>query len=348
VILAEDGPLAERLAQAGVSVEVLPIAASARDLRRDRVGARGTSPAALLATATHILRLARHLHRLRPDVVHTNSLKSGVYGGIAARLAGVPVVWHLRDRVAEDYLPRSGVRLIRALVRHLADGVVANSQDTLDTVPRSSRNRVHCVVPDSVEASGVPHAPDPSRTTFGMLGRIAPWKGQDLFLRAFAEAFGSGDERAVIVGTPMFGEEDFERELHALAEQLGLSARVEFRGFREDIWRELSRFDVLVHASVIPEPFGQVVLEGMAAGVAVIAADEGGPASVIDDGRTGLLFASRDQGALAATMSALRDDPDGRLRLGDAARTALGDYQPDVLAAQLQGIYKQLTASRFR
>ena len=107
----------------------------------------------------------------------------------------------------------------------------------------------------------------------------------------------------------MFGEEGYERELRALAESLGIAERVEFRGFREDVWPELASMDVLVHASVIPEPFGTVVLEGMAAGLAVIAADEGGPASVIADGETGRLFRSRDLDSLAAAMRALRRDP---------------------------------------
>src|SRR6202000_3502744 len=106
-------------------------------------------------------------------------------------------------------------------------------------------------------------------------------------------AFPDGPEQAVLVGQPMFGEEPFEHELHELVAQLGLDGRVLFRGFREAIWDELAGFDVLVHASVIPEPFGQVVLEGMAAGLAVLAADEGGPADLIEDGRTGRPFASR-------------------------------------------------------
>jgi glycosyltransferase involved in cell wall biosynthesis len=97
---------------------------------------------------------------------------------------------------------------------------------------------------------------------------------------------------------------------------------------------------------VIPEPFGQVVLEGMAAGLAVIATDEGGPASLIDDDRTGRLFASRDQAALAAAMTAIRDEPSARLRLGEAARAALGDYHPDVLAPQLERIYDELAGGR--
>jgi glycosyltransferase involved in cell wall biosynthesis len=342
VILGEDGPLAERLAQAGVSVEVLPIAASARDLRRDTVRAGGASPVAAWHTLTYIVRLARRLRALQPELVHTNSLKAGVYGSLAARLARVPLVWHLRDRIAEDYIPRPAVRLVRGLVRRLAAGVVANSAATLATLADGERGRVHAVIPDSVELSPHTRTPGGEATTFGMLGRIAPWKGQDLFLRAFAAAFPDGEERAVVVGTPMFGEQDYERELHRLVSQLGLAERVEFRGFREDIWRELASFDVLVHASVIPEPFGQVVIEGMAAGLAVIAPDEGGPAAVITDGQTGRLFRSRDADSLAASMRALREDAAERERLGAAARAAVADYHPEAVADQLQGLYARV------
>ena len=128
----------------------------------------------------------------------------------------------------------------------------------------------------------------------------------------------------------------------------GLAERVEFRGFREDIWPELASLDVLVHASVIPEPFGTVVLEGMAAGLAVIAPDEGGPASVVADGETGRLFRSGELDSLAAAMRALRDDPLERERLGAAARGAVADYHPDVLAQQLEQVYQQLLAARRR
>jgi len=343
VILGEEGPLADRLTRAGISVEVMPIAAAARDVRKDTLGAGGAGPKATFHTLAYTLRLALRLRRLRPDLVHTNSLKSGVYGGIAARLAGVPVLWHLRDRVAEDYLPRPAVRLMRLAIARLADGVIANSAATLETVPASSRNRVRSVVPDSVELSplAATEAPSPG-IVFGMLGRIAPWKGQDLFLRAFAESFPDGPERAVLIGTPLFGEEAFEQELGGLVDQLGLAGRVEFRGFREDIWGELARLDVLVHASVIPEPFGQVVLEGMAAGLAVIAANEGGPAAIIAEDRTGLLFESRNQDSLAGAMRALAEDPARRRRLGSQARSALEAYHPAVIADQLEVLYARL------
>jgi glycosyltransferase involved in cell wall biosynthesis len=349
VILGEDGPLAERLQRAGISVEVLPIAAAARDLRRETVRPGGASPAVALHTLAHVARLSLRLRELAPDLVHTNSLKAGVYGSLAAKAAGVPVVWHMRDRIAEDYIPRPAVRLVQTLIRQLADGVVANSSATLDTLAsadrrrRSGRDERRWVIPDSVEVSTYPRASAATQgAVFGMLGRIAPWKGQDLFLRAFAEAFPGGDERAVVVGTPLFGEEAYERELHDLATGLGLAGRVEFRGFREDIWRELASFDVLVHASVIPEPFGMVVLEGMAAGLAVIAPDEGGPAEVIADGETGRLFASRDRQSLAATMRQLRESPAERERLGSAARRAVEDYRPEVIAGRLERVYDRV------
>lgn len=345
VILGEEGPLVSRLAEAGISVEVLPIAPGARDVRKDSLGAVGASPRASAQTLAYVARLTRRLHRLKPDLVHANSLKSGLYGGLAARASARPLLWHLRDRVAEDYLPAPAVHMMRLAIRSLADGVVANSPSTLETVARSRRQRVHCVIPDSVEPSPCEHAGGGEEgVTFGMLGRIAPWKGQDLFVRAFAAAFPAGPERAVIVGTPLFGEEGFERELRQLIDRLGLSRRIELRGFREDIWAQLAGIDVLVHASVIPEPFGQVVLEGMAAGLPVLAPDEGGPAAIIADGSTGRLFSSRDEASLARGMSELASDPQERRRLGAAALAAVADYHPDAIAQRLQDAYEQMLA----
>ena len=339
VILGEDGPLAGRLVKAGVSVEVMPIAAGARDLRREQVRPGAGALGSAWGTATYILRLARRLRRVAPDLVHTNSLKAGVYGSIAARLAGVPVVWHVRDRVADDYIPAPAVRLVRALVRRLTVAVIANSDATLATLDGSSP-AASWVIPATVEPSPQPRAPQP-HTTFGMLGRIAPWKGQDLFLRAFAEAFPGGRESAVLIGAPMFGEQDYERSLHELVDSLGLRERVRFRGFQEDVWPELAQLDVLVHASTIPEPFGTVVLEGMAAGVTVLAPDQGGPAAVIEDGRTGRLFKMGDQQRLSAAMLELGRDPDARARLSGAAREAIAAYHPDVIAGRLEAVYEQ-------
>jgi hypothetical protein len=100
VILAEAGPLVERLRAGGISVEVLAMRERTRDLRKNRVRPGRLPVTAPIDTTAYIFRLARRLRTIRPDLVHTNTLKAGVYGSLAARLAGVPVVWHVLDRIS--------------------------------------------------------------------------------------------------------------------------------------------------------------------------------------------------------------------------------------------------------
>jgi len=339
VILAQDGPFADELVRAGVSVEVMPLRERARGLRKDAVTARTVPLGAVLATSAFVVRLALHLRRLRPDLVHTNSLKAGVYGSVAARLAGVPVVWHVRDRITDDYLPAMAVRGLRAIIGRLPSAVIANSHATAATLRPHARP---VVVPEAILAPtiGAPSTPRP--LTVGMIGRIAPWKGQDLFLRAFAQAFPESEERCVLVGAPLFGEEGYKRRLHELAAELGLGDRAEFRGFRADIWPELARLDMLVHASLVPEPFGQVVLEGMAAGVPVIAADAGGPAEIIEPGLSGVLYPVGKESALAHAMRELARDSERRARLADGGCDAVAAYHPDVIGARILTVYQDL------
>ena len=339
VILAEDGPLVGQLHLAGISTEVLPLRESARHVRKDDVHRRATSPAVAAATAAYVARLAARLRTLRPDLVHTNSLKAGVYGSLAARLAGIPVVWHVRDRIAEDYLPLPAVRLVRRMSRHLATAVVANSRTTMATLRAPAGALViYSVLPEVL--SDVPKRErfTGGPLTFGVVGRLAPWKGQDFFLRAFANAFPDGQERAVLVGGALFGEQPFASGLPGLASELGIADRVTFRGHRPDVWDELSQIDVLVHSSVTPEPFGQVILEGMAAAVPVVAANAGGPAEILVDGVTGLLYQPGDVDSLARTMRRMKDVA-LRDRITSAARAALGPYAPAVVATQLQELY---------
>ena len=158
-----------------------------------------------------------------------------------------------------------------------------------------------------------------------MVGRLAPWKGQNVFFQAFAKAFPDGEEVAVLVGSALFGEDKYERQLRELVCDLGIEERVEFRGFRSEVFEELSTVDALVHASIIPEPFGQVIVEGMAAGLPVIAVRAGGPAEILVDGETGLLYPSGDVDALASLLRRLADDVELRSRLGDQAREAVVD-----------------------
>jgi glycosyltransferase involved in cell wall biosynthesis len=334
VVLGEEGPLADRLRAQRIAVQILPF--SARSVPRAKVGA--ILPA--LAGALYAIRLARLLRRVRPDLVHTNSLKAALYGGVAGRLARVPVLWHVRDRLADDYLPPRALRLAQLAARVLPSAAIANSQATAATLPEGLRTHVIASPVEMTSASsrnGHAHR-------IAIVGRIAPWKGQDVFLRAFASAFPASDERAIVVGAPLFGasEEEYERGLHRLARELGIESRVEFRGFREDVGAELAEADVLVHASVIPEPFGQVIVEGMAAGVPVVASRSGGPAEVIDDERDGLLYEPGNVDALASILRRVTGDAELRALLVAGGREKAATFAPELIAKLTHDVYREL------
>lgn len=341
VILASDGPLVARLQRSGVSVEVLPLRAVARTVKRE---ALVTRPLRLFAAAAEIgaygYRLARRLRKLRPDVVHAYTLKSLVYGGLAAKLSATPLVWQVNDRIAIDYLPSPAVRGIRLLARRATAGVIAISETTLEPlgaldVPTSIVHHAIALEPRAVKDQH-------DALVVGMVGRLAEWKGQHVFLAAFAQAFPDGLERAVVVGSALFGEDDYADALHAQVEGLGISDRVEFRGFRDDIAGELACLDMLVHASVLPEPFGRVVVEGMAAGLPVVAPAAGGPLEIITDGVDGVLYPPGNVAALAVVLQRLASDGALRVRLGEAALRSAERYSPERAAARTLAFYREV------
>ena len=343
VLLAESGPLVDRLERAGAQVEVLPLRREARLVRRDELsGGRFGLVSAGAATAVYAARLARRLRALHVDLVHANTLKALFYGGGATQLARKPLVWHAHDRISEDYLPRPAVNLVRGVARTTANGVIANSSATLATL--GGLQRPAAVIPEPVrhQAFGERRARNGEPFAAAMVGRIAPWKGQDVFLRAFAGAFPNGDERAVIVGAPLFGEKQYERSLRALIGQLGLGDRVELRGFTDDVPGELAEVDALVHASVIPEPFGRVIVEGMAAGLPVVAAAGGGPDEIVTEGVDGLLYPPGDVDELAERLRRVATDAGLAERLGTAAAERARAFSPELAAAQTSAFYRRV------
>jgi glycosyltransferase involved in cell wall biosynthesis len=347
VILGEEGPLVDRLGVEGISVEVLPLAPAVRDLRKDTLRPRRFDPMAAARLAPYVVRLARRIRDSRADLVHTNSLKAALYGGAAGRLARVPVVWHVRDRIAEDYLPHNAVLLVRAAARVLPTAVVANSQATLATLPplRPARVVYNPIVPDSVGQHGTTAARSDDFTTVGIVGRLAPWKGQHVFLGAFAKAFRGTPVRGRVIGSALFGEDAYEQRLREQVERLGIAGQIEFLGFREDVQVELGELDALVHCSVIPEPFGQAVLEGMAAGIPVVAANAGGPAELITDGLNGILTRPGDADELAEALRRLASDAALRKELGNEAVSRSMAFTPERTAEKVLAVYQEVLST---
>jgi glycosyltransferase involved in cell wall biosynthesis len=130
-------------------------------------------------------------------------------------------------------------------------------------------------------------------------------------LEAAANLLESGMQiRFELLGGPLFGQEAYAERLKQFAASSGLSEHVHFQGFVSDVPARIRAWDLLVHASTAPDPCPNVVLEAMAAGVPVVAADGGGVPELLEGGACGMLFPMDDSRALSQCIeSALLDKP---------------------------------------
>lgn len=346
VVVPSDGPLVSRLRDAGAAVHVMPTLLKLTSRQGPWYLARFAvnAPRAIRA-------LAKLITRERIALVHTNTIHN-LYGGPAARLAGVPHVWHIREIVWQYGLLRA---LELFMVRHLSTRIIVTSDAVaamFDPRPRAlvkvsngiELDRFHPPLPGASrpvrDALGV----TAEETLVGIVCRLDAWKGVDVFLEAAARIAATRPHvRFVVVGGAIIGQEDYARDLEAQARALGLAGRVHFTGwtYGPAAMPELHRaLDVLVLASSEPEPFGLVVVEAMATGLPVVATAHGGPAEIVVDGVTGRLVPPRDPGALAEAVCTLVDDPATAARMGAAGRArARALYSAEQYLAGVQAVY---------
>ena len=183
-----------------------------------------------------------------------------------------------------------------------------------------------------------------------LIGRISPWKGQHIFIRAAAmvrERFPKA--QFFIVGASLFGEEDYEREVRELAKSYGVPDLIIFTGFRKDVLSVIADMDVIVHASTIGEPFGQVIIEGMAAGKPVIATDGGGVPEIVENGSTGILVPMGNAAAMAEGIARVLADPELAAEMGRRGRERVQNcFTIEHTARKIEAVYALLESSRRR
>ncbi|MGC4043918.1 MAG: glycosyltransferase family 4 protein [Armatimonas sp.] len=362
VVLAEDGPLVKRLQDAGVETHIVPLSGNIRNVRKDTLGFGAVKKAFLsVGFITYSFRIAMMLRRLKAQVVHTNSLKADLYGALACSLARVPVVWHVRDHIDPSYLPGPAVRIFRTLAQHWPTYVVANSQSTLDKL-FLGRHKPRAVIPSGIdlrrsvihdglaahefdEADAIlERKPWGNPVRIGIVGRLAEWKGQHIFLEAARQVLAAGGKAEfLIAGSAMFGEADYEARLKKIVSDAGIEEYVNFMGFVSDVPALLSSLDVLVHASTTPEPFGQVVIEGMAEGLPVVGTDGGGVREIIVHGENGMLVPMGDADAMAKAIQTLLADPNRARLLGRAGYLRVRrHFTAEQTARKIERVYHEI------
>lgn len=333
------GPLVEEMERRGIGVHLGYPAPRLLEVKRKSLGKDRLAAAAYpWDMARTVTGLAALIRREGYDLVFTNSAKADIYGSLAGRAARRPVVWRLHDIAGADAFSRLNLFLFRVSANRFADRVLAISQVVRDAlielgVKENKVSMVHNGVitggrgapADRDETRGAwgvpPHAP-----LVGMVGRLVGWKGPDCFIEAAAAvAVGLPEAFFMLVGDAIFGEKAYLGELKAMAAARGLEGRVIFTGFRDDVEDIIASMDVLVHASVLPEPFGLVLIEAMAQGLPVVATRGGGVGEIVQDGVTGVLVPPRDAAAMAEAISGLLGDPSRAKAMGEAGRRVVAE-----------------------
>jgi glycosyltransferase involved in cell wall biosynthesis len=327
------------------AVEVMALAGGGRVA--DEIEAAGT-PVRRLGLRDYyphsVLLAARALVAARPDVVHTHGHFAGACGRLAARLVGIPaVVHHLHTH--DTTLARRHRRLERLLGR-VTRCVICCSEAV------AAHARVDLGLPDrlvEVVLNGIDPAPavtreearralgSPPFPVVGCVGSLAAHKGHAVLMRAFAtlpEPARGG--RLVLAGD---GPE--RGRLGALAAELGIASRLIMLGERPDVRSLLPAFDLLVAPSVGREGLGVAVLEGMDAGLAVVASRVGGLPEVVAEGRTGFLVPEGDAEALAAAIATLVLDPGRARAFGAAGRERVeAEFRAAPMVRRVESIYE--------
>jgi glycosyltransferase involved in cell wall biosynthesis len=154
-----------------------------------------------------------------------------------------------------------------------------------------------------------------------MASRLVPWKGHEIFLESVSLLSKRNTNlKFLIVGGTTFGRANYLDRLKKISAKLGIAEKVVFTDFVYKVADMLSVIDILVHASIRPEPFGLDIVEAMFLGKVVVASDTGAPREIIDDDKDGILFKPADTVALAEILQRLLDLPQKRIELGENAK----------------------------
>jgi glycosyltransferase involved in cell wall biosynthesis len=319
------GPLSEELSRRNIEYHFVPLGILRRKyLRFPSIFRLGFD------FARGVLSVRSLAGKKNAKLVYVNTLAT-VSGALGARLAGIPVFWHVREIVA---MPRPIRVCLYLALKVCASRIACVSKSVRDALLREAPglgpktvvlyNAVSLDRYGSEDSGERPIREEldihKDQLIVGMVGRVTHWKGQDILADAAATVLKDyPDVHFVAVGNHFADEIHYFNALKARIDDLGIASRFHLLDYRTNVARVYESFDIAVLPSKKPEPFGRVTVEAMMSGRAVIGTAHGGTPELIQDAVTGLLVPPGDPVPLAHAIQKLLADKALRVSLGEHA-----------------------------
>ena len=341
-ILPFRGPLADQLTEDGVAVSITDPVVFRRSIMQP-VPLAGM----MLTAGPNIWRLKRYITNNRIDLVHSNT---GVVigGALAARLAGVPHVWHFREILSEF---RRIWKLNEGLVALTSTAIICISETVAAQFAKAGNKRKISVISDGIP---LPEAESKANSRGGgpfrvlTVGRLARYKGQDVLIDAVKILQDRRhDVRLKIVGDVFDRQVGFREELKRQVASLALEEHVSFEGFRKEVDSYYQEADLFVLSSRRPEGLGLVVLEAMAHATPVVATRAGAIIEIISDRENGLLVEPDDADEMADRMEEVIRDGSLAASLAEAGRrTVTEHFSVESMVDKVIGVFEGVISEK--
>lgn len=311
IVTSKEGQFLNAVKTLGISTRIVPIHPAIFRLSRKDKLTPSLIGINILRLLEPLLSLARFVIREDIDVIYSNSLKTDILAAVISLLTRRKLIWHIRDMLPQGKI----MRLFIFLGMNFPDRIIVNSDFTATQFSHSPKifskiKRIYNGVdidkfrPLDVDSLKKSIGLNRFAKLVGIFSMLTPWKGHSCFIKA-AELVvrEKPDTGFLVVGDEIYdtssAKKGYRQELEKLVKAACLENNFIFAGYKDNIAELLNLCDLVVSASLEPEPFGRTAIEAMACGKPVIAPRCGGFLETIIDEKTGLLFSCNDHEDLA-------------------------------------------------
>ena len=313
LVLPDDGELFECL-KTRVYLQIVPLI---RIKRFNGITSMLKSISSFLNGTCQLLGLLRE-HRI--NIIYSNTKSGQVYAAILKAITGKYVLWHLRDNIS---------RFHACLLGCFANKILCVSEFIFNQVPLKRKMIVYNGVntdlwrTDVMCSVNLKHELRLTGGTvlIGHIGQLIPWKKHDLLIEVAAQVINGGERNVhfVIFGNDLFNEfPEYNRRLVEKIARSGLDKYISFLYKETGFIQYLDEIDIVLHLAG-DEPFGRILIEGMALNKPIIAINSGGPKEIVENNISGFLL-NQEAEQIARKLKLLIDDPNLRQRLGTEGR----------------------------